>query len=207
MWASCRELIPPGSVFAFLAEHRAVLFPAGMFADMYPSANGRPSMPPQILAAVVTLQALNGLSDFETVQELRCDLRWKAGCGLGLYDTAFDPSLLSYFRRRLSRSTDPQRIFTAVRAVVRETGILKGRVRRALDSTVLDDAVATQDTVTQLIACVRRVARVVPGAADVVAGQTQDRVERRRRPRRPGRRPGERRDPAPGRAARARARA
>lgn len=169
VWASRRELIPPGSVFAFLAEHRAVLFPAGMFADMYPSANGRPSMPPQILAAVVTLQALNGLSDFETVQELRCDLRWKAGCGLGLYDTAFDPSLLSYFRRRLSRSTDPQRIFTAVRAVVRETGILKGRVRRALDSTVLDDAVATQDTVTQLIACVRRVARVVPGAADVVA--------------------------------------
>jgi transposase len=169
VWFTCRELIPPGSVFAFLAEHRAVLFPAGMFADMYPSANGRPSMPPQILAAAVTLQALNGLSDFETVQELRCDLRWKAACGLGLYDTAFDPSLLSYFRRRLSRSADPQRIFTAVRVVVAETGVLKGRVRRALDSTVLDDAVATQDTVTQLIACVRRVSRVVPGAADVVA--------------------------------------
>jgi hypothetical protein len=155
-------------VFAFLAEHREVLFPAGMFADMYPSANGRPSMPPQILAAAVTLQALNGLSDFETVQELRCDLRWKAACGLGLYDTAFDPSLLAYFRRRLSRSADPQRIFTAVRVVVAETGVLKGRVRRALDSTVLDDAVATQDTVTQLIACIRRVAREVPGAADVV---------------------------------------
>ena len=168
VWATCRELIPAGSVFAFLAGHREALFPAGMFADMYPSRNGRPSMPPQILAAAVTLQALNGLSDFETVQSLRCDLRWKAACGLGLYDTAFDPSLLAYFRRRLSCSADPQRIFTAVRRVVAETRVLKGRVRRALDSTVLDDAVATQDTVTQLIACVRRVARVVPGAADVV---------------------------------------
>lgn len=169
VWATCRELIPAGSVFAFLAEHRAALFPAGMFADMYPSRNGRPSMPPQVLAVAVVLRALHGLSDFETVQELRCDLRWKAACGLGLYDTGFDPSLLAYFRRRLARSSDPQRIFTAVRAVVRETGVLKGKVRRALDSTVLDDAVATQDTVTQLVAAIRRVAREVPGAPDVVA--------------------------------------
>jgi hypothetical protein len=84
VWETCRELSPAGSVFAFLAEHRGALFPARMFADMYPSANGRPSMPPQILAAAITLQALHGLSDFETVQELRCDLRWKAACGLGV---------------------------------------------------------------------------------------------------------------------------
>ncbi|WP_033257483.1 transposase, partial [Kitasatospora phosalacinea] len=101
VWETCRELIPVGSVFAFLAEYRGRLFPAAMFADMYPSANGRPSMPPQVLAAAITLQALHGLSDFETVQELRCDLRWKAACGLGLHDTAFDSSLLAYFRRRL----------------------------------------------------------------------------------------------------------
>ncbi|MEU2955635.1 transposase [Streptomyces xanthochromogenes] len=48
-------------------------------------------MPPQIPAAAITLQALHGLSDVETVQELRCDLRWKTACGLGLNDTAFDP--------------------------------------------------------------------------------------------------------------------
>ncbi|WP_207929329.1 hypothetical protein [Actinomadura sp. 6K520] len=52
VWETCRELIPAGSVFAFLAEHHGVLFGAVMFADMYPSANGRPSMPPQILAAL-----------------------------------------------------------------------------------------------------------------------------------------------------------
>ncbi len=49
--------------------------------------------------------------------------------------------------------------------------MLAGKTRRALDSTVLDDAVATQDTVTQLIAAVRRVAREVPGAAAVIAEQ------------------------------------
>jgi len=167
VWEMCRELIPAGSVFAFLAEHREALFPARMFADMYPSPNGRPSMPPQVLATVVVLQALQGLSDFETVQQLRCDLRWKAACGLGLLDGAFDPSLLTYFRRRLARSEEPNRLFAKVRQVVAATGVLSGRHRRALDSTVLDDAVATQDTVTQLIAAVRRVIREVPGASEV----------------------------------------
>jgi hypothetical protein len=95
VWETCRELIPGGSVFAFLAGYREVLFRAGMFADMYPSPNGRPGLPPQVLAATVVLQALFGLSGFETVQALRCDLRWKAACGLGLLDGAFDPSLLT----------------------------------------------------------------------------------------------------------------
>jgi len=54
--------------------------------------------------------------------------------------------------------------------VIAETGVLKGKARRALDSTVLDDAVATQDTVTQLVAAIRRVRRVVPGAGTVELG-------------------------------------
>ncbi|MQY07699.1 hypothetical protein ACRB68_58030 [Actinomadura sp. RB68] len=89
------------------------------------------------------LQALHGLSDFDTVQELRCDLRWKAACGLGLHDTAFDASLLACFRRRLARSARPNRIFEAVREVVRATGVLKGRQRRGRTSnrpTVPTDA-------------------------------------------------------------------
>ena len=46
-----------------------------------------------------------------------------------------------------------------------------GKTRRALDSTILDDAVATQDTVTQLIGAIRRVRREVPAAAEVIASQ------------------------------------
>jgi hypothetical protein len=39
-----------------------------------------------------------------------------------------------------------------------------------LDSTLLDDAVATQDTVTQLVAAIRRVRRLVPAAAALQLG-------------------------------------
>ena len=52
--------------------------------------------------------------------------------------------------------------------MIAQTGILRGRRKRCVDSTVFDDAVATQDTVTQLVAAMRKVARVVPGAADVI---------------------------------------
>jgi hypothetical protein len=56
-----------------------------------------------------------------------------------------------------------------VREVIAETGAVAGRQRRALDSTILDDAVARQDTVTQLIAQIRRVGREVPGAKELIA--------------------------------------
>jgi IS5 family transposase len=54
-----------------------------------------------------------------------------------------------------------------VRDVVVATGVLNGKTRRALDSTLLDDAVATQDTVTQLVSMIRRTRRAIPAAAAV----------------------------------------
>jgi IS5 family transposase len=163
------HLLKAGSVFAFLAEHRGRLFPDGMFADLFPSGRGRPSVPGDVMATVITLQALHGLSDAETVEAVTFDLRWKAACGFPVTAAAFHATTLTYWRRRLAASAAPNRIFEAVRAVISETGALAGKTRRALDSTVLDDAVATQDTVTQLIAAIRRVAREVSGAAATIA--------------------------------------
>ena len=60
------HLIKAGSVFAFLAEYRKVLFPDEMFADLFPSSRGRPSVPADTIASVLLLQTLHGLSDSET---------------------------------------------------------------------------------------------------------------------------------------------
>ena len=165
------HLLKSDSMFAFLAAHRLQLFPEAMFADLFPSRRGRPSVPAEVMASVITLQALHGLSDNETVEAVTFDLRWKAACGMAITATAFHSTTLTYWRRRLAASDRPNRIFEAVKAVVAETGVLAKKTRRALDSTVLDDAVSTQDTVTQLIAAIRRVGRDVPGAAQVVASQ------------------------------------
>jgi transposase len=162
------HLLAAGSVFAFLAAHRHRLFPAEMFADLFPSARGRPSLAPEVVASVIVLQTLHGLSDREAAEAVTFDLRWKAACGYAIDAAGFHPTTLTYWRRRLAASDRPQRIFEAVRDVVTATGAVAGKQRRALDSTVLDDAVARQDTVTQLVAAIRRVGREVDGARDLV---------------------------------------
>ncbi len=165
------HLVPQGSVFAFLAEHRARVFPPELFADLFRASTGRPSLPGEVAASVLVLQALHDLSDRDAVEAVRCDIRWKVACGLSLDHEGFHPTTLTYWRRRLAASDRPDRVFDAVRALVAETGVLHGKTRRAVDSVVLDDAVATQDTVTQLIAAIRRVRREVPGAAAVIAAR------------------------------------
>src|SRR5215207_613190 len=163
------HLVPEGGMFAFLAGHRAELFPDEEFADLFCSDRGRPSIPATVMAAVMCLQTLHDYSDRETAEAVRYDMRWKVAIGASLVDEGFDASTLVYWRRRLARSERPHRINDAVKKIVEETGVLGGRRRRAVDSTILADAVATQDTVTQLISAVRRVAREVPGAVEQIA--------------------------------------
>jgi len=164
------HLVPAGSMFAFLAAHRAGVFPDADYADLFaPAGIGRPSLPATQMAAIMTLQTLCDYSDRETAEAVRFDVRWKVACGLAIDEEGFHPSSLVYWRQRLAKSQRPHRVNDAVKKVVEQTGILKGRRRRAVDSTILADSVATQDTVTQLVSAVRRVAREVPGAAEQIA--------------------------------------
>ena len=164
----CGELVPVGSVYRFLAEHRHRLFPAEMFGDLFGSGRGRPSTPGSVVATVMVLQALECVSDREAVQRLRRDIAWKAAAGLSLTDSGFHPTVLTLWRARLRASENPERVFDAVREVVAQTGVLADKGRRALDSTILHDAVATQDTVTMIASQIRRCRRLIPQAADVV---------------------------------------
>src|SRR5713101_3043174 len=164
------HLVPEGSMFAFLAAHRAEVFPDADYGDLFaPPGLGRPSLPATQMAAVLTLQALCDYSDREAAEAVRFDMRWKVAIGASLDDAGFDPSSLVYWRNRIARSERPHRVNGAVRKVIEETGVLRGRRRRAVDSTILADAVSTQDTVTQLVSAIRRVAREVPGAAEQIA--------------------------------------
>ena len=79
--------------------------------------------------------------------------------------------MLTLWRNKLRASDRPQRIFDAVREVIDATNVLAGKTRRALDSTVLDDAVTRQDTIMQLVAQIRRVRRLDPGGQGADAGR------------------------------------
>ena len=169
----CGGLVREGSVHRFLAENRLRLFPDGLFEDLF-GPRGRPSVPGSVIAVVMVLQALEGCSDREALERLRCDVRWKAAAGLGIDDGGFDASVLTLWRQRLRAGGCPERIFDAVREVAAECGALSNKTMRALDSTVLFDAVATQDTVTMISAQIRRVRRLAPAAAGLVLGHDYD---------------------------------
>ena len=165
--AVCGRLLPAGSVHALLMEHRCGLFPDEMFGDLFPSGRGRPSVPGGVVAVVMVLQALEGLSDRAACARLQTDVGWKAAAGLALTDEAFHPTVLVLWRNRLRASDRPDRVFDAVRDLIALTGAVDGRERRVLDSTVLDDAVARQGTVTMLRVQIRRLRKMVPELGDV----------------------------------------
>ena len=84
---------------------------------------GRPSLPADLVGSVLVLKELYDLSDAQTAEALKFDIRWKVACGRSLTQMSFDASTLVYWRRRIAASKRPDRVFDAVAAVIAETGI------------------------------------------------------------------------------------
>ena len=151
----CEGSLPENSIYGFLARERVRLFPDELFEDLF-EASGRRSVPPSVVATVMVLQRLEGLSDREAVERYAFDVRWRYAAGVGGYGTgwgSFAHTVLVDMRARLRRSTRPDRIFEVGLVAAAEAGLV-GR-RRVLDSTPLYDAVATMDTVTLIRSAVR----------------------------------------------------
>ena len=170
----CEAALPAGSVYRFLARERARLFPPELFADLF-EPTGRRSVPPSILAVVMVLQRLEGLSDREAADRFAFDVRWRYAAGVadavaGEETASFAHTVLVDLRARLRRSADPDRIFRVTCALARQLGLVG--VKRVLDSAPLEDAVTTQDTVTMLRGAIRGLLRACPPAlkAKVRAG-------------------------------------
>jgi hypothetical protein len=151
------DRLAEGSLYRLMADHGHEMFPDDYFADLYSdSAKGRPTVPARVVATTMVLQAFEGLSDREAADRLAFDLRWQAAAGVDTAAEPFHPTVLVGMRNRLRSSARPRRLFEDTKAVAKSTGALKNRAR-VLDSTPVYDAVATQDTVTQLRAGIRKV--------------------------------------------------
>ncbi len=141
------------SIWSVLHRECHVLFPDSLFEDLF-MGTGRRCVPPQIVATVMVLQRLHGLSDREAVAAFEFDARWKYACGGLDFDyPGFVHTVLVDMRARLARSDRPRRIFDVTLDAARQAGVVGAR--RVLDSTPLYDAVATQDTVTMIRAAIR----------------------------------------------------
>ena len=160
--AFCEQRLSPTSVYRLLHDRAHELFPDKMFADLF-QKRGRDSEPPRVVAVVMVLQRMEGLSDREAVEHFEFDVRWKyAAGGLDFEYSGFVHTVLVDMRARLRASERPNRIFEAVLDVAKAAGLV-GR-KRVLDSTALYDAVATQDTVTMIRSSIRGLLRVADEA-------------------------------------------
>jgi len=158
----CEGRVGEQSIWAVLYREGDRLFGDELFADLFAEV-GRRSVPPRIVATVMVLQRLQGLSDREAVEAFSFDARWKYACGGLPYDySGFSHTVLVDMRARLAASARPERIFEVTVDAARQAGLVG--VRRVLDSTPLYDAVATMDTVTLLGAAIRGLLKVAEEA-------------------------------------------
>jgi len=157
----CEGRVGEDSIYAVLHRECFSLFPDSMFADLFTDV-GRRSVPPMIVATVMVLQRIEGLSDREAVDRFAFDARWKyAAGGLDFDYPGFVHTVLVDMRARLARSERPDRIFEVTLAAARSAGLV-GR-KRVLDSTPLYDAVATMDTVTLIRSAIRGLLKCAAG--------------------------------------------
>jgi hypothetical protein len=148
------DRVDENSIWAVLARDGDRLFGDEMFADLFTST-GRRSVPPRIVATVMVLQRWCGMSDREAVAAFEFDARFKYACGGLAFDSpGFAHTVLVDMRARLARSDRPRRIFDVVLGAARQAGVVG--TKRALDSTPVYDAVATQDTVTMIRSAIRQ---------------------------------------------------
>ena len=152
----CERALPEASIYALLNRERDRLFPDEMFCDLF-SERGRRSVPPCVVATVMVLQRLEGLSDREAVDRYAFDARWRYAAGVGGYDgdgwAQFAHTVLVDMRARLAVSSDPRRIFRVALQAASLAGLVGAK--RVLDSTPLYDAVATMDTLTLIRSAIR----------------------------------------------------
>src|SRR5438477_9626370 len=140
--------------YGFLASQRNELFRDEDFAALYCRDNGRPSVPPSLLATALVLQTYDGVSDEEATRRAAFDLQWKVALGIELDVRPFAKSTLQEFRAQLIVHKQTGAIFQRSLEVAKHRGVWKKghppqerqHIKLALDTTHILGRGAVKDT-------------------------------------------------------------
>src|SRR5437667_6004625 len=153
--------------YGFLASQRDELFRDEDFAALYCSNNGRPSVPPSLLAVALVLQTYDGVSDDEAKQRADYDLRWKVALGVELDARPFAKSTLQEFRAQLIVHQEQAAIFRQSLELAKRRGKFrtksgeKRKLKVALDTTNILGRGAVKATYNLLGDGIVKLARVL----------------------------------------------
>ena len=137
--------------YGWLGQQRGRLFQDQDFAGLYCLTNGRPSVPPSLLATALLLQWYDDVSDEEARDSAKYDVRWKVALGVEMEAQPFAKSTLQLFRAQLLVH-DQAAIFQRVLDLAGEHGLLKRGepLRVAQDTTPILGRGAVKDTINLL---------------------------------------------------------
>src|SRR5438874_2230638 len=142
------------SFYGWLASQRGELFRDEAFAGRYVLDNGRPSVPPSLLATALVLQTYDGVSDEEAKQRADYDLRWKVALGIEVETRPFAKSTLQEFRAQLIVHEQTRAIFQQTLELAKRRGVWKKghapherqQMKLALDTTHILGRGAVKDS-------------------------------------------------------------
>lgn len=117
------------TIYPLLARARSQV------AAAYCQDNGRPALEPVLLLGVSLLQFLEGAPDRQAVELLRYRAGWNFALNRSIGDAVFDPSVLVYFRRRLTENKLSAVVFKALLDGLVQAGLVQRRGKQRLDST------------------------------------------------------------------------
>src|SRR5260370_13686398 len=117
-----------------LREELGTIYEDGQFAALFPH-RGRPGEAPWQLALVCVLQYIEGHSDQQAAEAVRCRLDWKFLLGLELSDPGFDFSVRCEFRARLVQGQAESLLLDTLLACCKQRAWLKERGEQRTDST------------------------------------------------------------------------
>ena len=151
--------------YGFLARRRGQLFCDEDFAEFYSPDQGRPSVPPSLLATALLLQAHDRVSDEEAKARADYDLRWKVALGVEVDARPFAKSTLQLFRAQLVLKEKMRAVFRRSLEYALQSGYLKKRKLRAvLDTTYVLGRGAVKDTYNLLADSMRQLLRALARA-------------------------------------------
>jgi transposase len=161
------DFVGRATFYGWLSGQRGELFRDEDFARLYVLDNGRPSVPPSLLATALVLQTYDGVSDEEAKQRADYDLRWKVALGVGLEERPFAKSTLQEFRAQLIVHQEQAAIFKQSLELAKRQGKFTRRdgearkLKLALDTTNILGRGAVKDTYNLLADGIVKLARVL----------------------------------------------
>jgi transposase len=161
------DFIGRDSFYGFLANQRGKLFRDEDFAEFYCPDNGRPSVPPSLLAYALLLQTHDRVSDEEAKARADYDLRWKVALGIEVDERPFAKSTLQLFRAQLILKEKMQAVFVRSLELAKQSGYLKKRrLKVVLDTTYILGRGAVKDTYNLLGDGIRQLCQALAAAQD-----------------------------------------